>query len=186
MEQVAADVVVIGTGPGGMAAVAAAIAEGAEVIAVETMDHIGGNAVWSTGYLAFVGSQMQLDAGIEDQEETFVADARAVVEQAEGQFGIEWDEELVRLFARESAETYRLLTERGVCFSRFIPRPRQHTVDRDGRRRRHLDAGPRVRAGLCLAAGPDPVRHDGRPAAQHRGPGHQGPRTARPTAPSSS
>ncbi|MCW0214420.1 MAG: FAD-dependent oxidoreductase [Pseudonocardia sp.] len=125
-----ADVVVLGTGPAGMAAVAAAAAQGAEVIAVEAMEHIGGNAVWSTGYLAFVDSQMQREQGIEDDEETFVADARAMVAQAEERFGVEWDEELVRLYARESAETYRILTGRGVRFSRFIPRPRQHTVDR--------------------------------------------------------
>jgi succinate dehydrogenase/fumarate reductase flavoprotein subunit len=37
---------------------------------------------------------------------------------------------MVRLFAEESAETYRILTERGVRFCRFIPRPAQHTVDR--------------------------------------------------------
>ncbi|MCE3549879.1 FAD-binding protein [Pseudonocardia sp. RS11V-5] len=125
-----ADVVVLGTGPAGMAAVSAAVAAGVEVVAVEAMPHIGGNAVWSTGYLAFVGSDMQAEQGIVDSEETFVADARAMVEAAEDQFGVECDEDLVRLFARESAETYRLLTERGVRFSRFIPRPKQHTVDR--------------------------------------------------------
>lgn len=125
-----ADVVVLGTGPGGMGAVAAAVAEQAEVIAIETMDHIGGNAVWSTGYLAFVNSEMQRQAGIKDDVETFVADARAMVDQARDQFGVEWDEDLVRLFARESAETYRFLTARGVRFSRFIPRPKQHTIDR--------------------------------------------------------
>ncbi len=53
-----ADVVVLGTGPAGMAAAAA---EGVDVVAVEPMQHIGGNAVWSTGYLALVGSQMQAD-----------------------------------------------------------------------------------------------------------------------------
>ncbi|WP_240157200.1 FAD-binding protein [Pseudonocardia broussonetiae] len=125
-----ADVVVLGTGPAGMAAVAEAAAEGAEVVAVEAMEHIGGNAVWSTGYLAFVDSEMQREQGITDDVETFVADARAMVEEARDRFGVEWDEELVRLFARESAETYRILTGRGVRFSRFIPRPRQHTVDR--------------------------------------------------------
>lgn len=125
-----ADVVVLGTGPAGMAAVAEAAAEGAEVIAVEAMEHIGGNAVWSTGYLAFVDSEMQRSRGIADDEETFVADARAMVEQAKDRFGVEWDEALVRLYARESAETYRILTARGVRFSRFIPRPRQHSVDR--------------------------------------------------------
>jgi succinate dehydrogenase/fumarate reductase flavoprotein subunit len=130
VEHVTADVVVLGTGPGGMAAVAAAVAEDAEVVAIEVMDHIGGNAVWSTGYLAFVDSDMQRQADISDDEETFVADAWNMVTQAEDHFGVQWDEDLVRLFARESAETYRILTERGVRFSRFIPRPKQHTVDR--------------------------------------------------------
>jgi succinate dehydrogenase/fumarate reductase flavoprotein subunit len=45
-------------------------------------------------------------------------------------FSVEWDEELLRLFARESAETYRLLEARGVRFSRLIPRPKQHSIDR--------------------------------------------------------
>ena len=130
MQTHTADVVVLGTGPAGMAAVAAAAAEGAEVIAVEAMEHIGGNAVWSTGYLTFVDSGMQRQQGITDDEEIFLGDARTMVEQAREQFGVEWDEDLVRLFARESAETYRDLIERGVRFSRFIPRPKQHSVDR--------------------------------------------------------
>lgn len=125
-----ADVVVLGTGPAGMAAVSAAAAEGVEVVAVEPMQHIGGNAVWSTGYLAFVDSQMQADQGIVDDVETFVQDARHMVDLAKDHYGVIWDEEIVRLFATESAETYRILTERGVRFSRFIPRPKQHTVDR--------------------------------------------------------
>src|SRR4051794_24600502 len=130
VRSIEADVVVLGTGPAGMAAVSAAAAAGAEVAAVEAMEHIGGNAVWSTGYLAFVNSDMQREQGIVDDVEVFVDDARAMVDAARDQFGVEWDEALVRLFARESAQTYRFLTERGVRFSRFIPRPRQHTVDR--------------------------------------------------------
>ncbi|MFW3169301.1 FAD-dependent oxidoreductase [Geodermatophilus sp. CPCC 206100] len=129
-EQLEADVVVLGTGPGGMAAVAEAAAQGASVVAVEALDHIGGNCVWSTGYLAFVNSAMQAEQGITDDEDTFVRDAAHMVELARDSFGVVWDEDLVRLFARESAETYRLLTERGVRFSRFIPRPAQHTIDR--------------------------------------------------------
>ncbi|GAA1866499.1 flavocytochrome c [Pseudonocardia ailaonensis] len=128
--RIEADVVVLGTGPAGMAAVSAALAEGAEVVALEAMEHIGGNAVWSTGYLAFVSSGMQAEQGIVDSEDTFVSDAKAMVDLADEDFGVEWDETQVRLFARESAETYRILTERGVRFSRFIPRPRQHTIDR--------------------------------------------------------
>jgi succinate dehydrogenase/fumarate reductase flavoprotein subunit len=125
-----ADVVVLGAGPGGMAAVAAAAAAGASVIAVEARAHIGGNAVWSTGYLSFVDSEMQREQGIADSEELFVSDARRVFEQAEERYGLIWEESLVRLWARESAETYRILVERGVRFSRFIPRPKLHSVDR--------------------------------------------------------
>jgi fumarate reductase flavoprotein subunit len=125
-----ADVVVLGTGPGGMAAVAAAAAEGAQVVALEALENIGGNCVWSTGYLAFVNSRMQADQGITDDVETFVRDSWHMVELAREDFGVEWDEALVRLFAQESAETYRILTERGVRFTRFIPRPQQHTIDR--------------------------------------------------------
>ncbi|MEU8250324.1 FAD-binding protein [Nonomuraea sp. NPDC048916] len=125
-----ADVVVLGTGPAGMAAVAAAAAEGAEVVAVEALGEIGGNCVWSTGYLAFVGSDMQAEHSIEDDVETFVRDAGRMVEIAGEEYGLTWDEDLVRLFGEESAETYRVLTGRGVRFSRFIPRPRQHSIDR--------------------------------------------------------
>jgi fumarate reductase flavoprotein subunit len=125
-----ADVIVLGAGPGGMAAVAAAVATGASVIAVEARAHIGGNAVWSTGYLSFVGSRMQREHGIADSEELFVSDARRVFEQAEERYGLIWEEPLVRLWARESAETYRILVERGVRFSRFIPRPGLHSADR--------------------------------------------------------
>ncbi len=125
-----ADVIVLGAGPGGMAAVAAAAAAGASVIAVEARAHIGGNAVWSTGYLSFVDSQMQRQQGIADSEGLFVSDARRIYEQAEERYGLVWEEPLVRLWARESAETYRILIDRGVRFSRFIPRPKLHSVDR--------------------------------------------------------
>jgi fumarate reductase flavoprotein subunit len=126
----ATDVVVLGAGPAGMAAVAAAAGAGAEVVAVEPQDQIGGNAVWSTGYMAFVGSAMQQDLGIVDDVDTFVRDSRHMVDLAGADFGVVWDEELVRLFARESAETYRDLVDRGVRFSRFIRRPAQHSIDR--------------------------------------------------------
>ncbi|HEX5191943.1 MAG TPA: FAD-binding protein [Solirubrobacteraceae bacterium] len=128
--ELTADVIVLGAGPGGMAAVAAAAGAGASVIAVEARAHIGGNAVWSTGYLSFVDSTMQREQGIADSKELFVSDARRVFEQAGERYGLVWQEPLVRLWASESAETHRILVERGVRFSRFIPRPGLHSVDR--------------------------------------------------------
>lgn len=124
------DVVVIGTGPGGMAATAAAACEGATVTAVDTETRIGGNSINSAGYLTFVDSAMQRACGIEDSEEAFVGDAMRTASRAGEEYGILCDEELVRLFARESGETFRRLSADGVRFSRCIRRPRQHTVDR--------------------------------------------------------
>lgn len=129
MQTLTADVVVLGTGPAGMAATAAARAGGATVIAVEARDAIGGNAVWSNGYLAFVGSEFQTARGIGDDEESFVTDARRAYEAARDRFGVVWNEDVVRLFARESAQTYRILTGRGVRFTRLVPRP-EHSIDR--------------------------------------------------------
>ena len=124
------DVIVAGTGPAGMAAVTACARAGVEVAAIEPLDTIGGNAVWSTGYLAFVNSEAQKDAGVSDSIERYLSDAAHMVELLGDRFGVIWDRELTRLFAEESSNTYDFLVSHGVRFSRFIPRPRQHTVDR--------------------------------------------------------
>ncbi|MCB1391148.1 MAG: FAD-binding protein [Rhodobacteraceae bacterium] len=126
----ACDVLVVGTGPGGMAAVAAAAGTGAEVHAVESLDAIGGNSVWSTGYMAFVGSRAQAEAGIVDSVERFVEDAEHSIGLLRDRYPMIADPVLVRLFAEHSAATYDDLTRRGIRFSRFIPRPLQHRTDR--------------------------------------------------------
>lgn len=59
------DVVVIGTGPGGLSAVGSAVKAGAEVVAIEAHEQIGGNGVLSTGWVAFVDSKLQRDQGIQ-------------------------------------------------------------------------------------------------------------------------
>ena len=124
------DVLVIGAGPAGMAATAAAAGTGAAVMALEAGDRIGGNAVWSTGYVAFVGSDAQRRAGIGDSTDRFLDDAARIVDQSRDHFAVIWDRDLTRIFAEHSAETYRILTDAGVRFTRFIPRPQQHSVDR--------------------------------------------------------
>lgn len=124
------DVIVVGAGPGGMAAALAARESGAEVLVIEALDEIGGNAIWSTGYLAFTDFAPQQEAGIEDSVERFLADARAEVDRQRDRYAIVWDETLTRRYIEESGETYRILTGLGVEFGRFIPRPDQHTVNR--------------------------------------------------------
>lgn len=124
------DVLVLGAGPGGMAAAVEAARAGAEVVVVEARDRIGGNAARSTGYLAFLDSPMQREEGIVDSEERFLADAVNEVAGQQDRFGIVFDVELTRAYIRGSTDTYRFLTDLGFTFNRFIRRPLQHTIDR--------------------------------------------------------
>ena len=52
------DVLVLGAGPGGMSAAVAAAQQGAAVTVLEALGEIGGNAIWSTGYMAFVDTDL--------------------------------------------------------------------------------------------------------------------------------
>lgn len=53
------DVIVVGGGPGGMAAAGAVAEAGAKVALVETLSWLGGNARLSTGVLVFVDTSLQ-------------------------------------------------------------------------------------------------------------------------------
>ena len=120
-ETLHSDVVIVGAGPAGMAAAASAAEAGASVVVLESDNCIGGNAIRSNGYLAFVGD--------DDSMEAFVADAYAAYRSAADRYGLVWDEAAVRKFAVHSAKTYRILTGRRVRFSRIVSRP-EHSVDR--------------------------------------------------------
>ena len=130
MEQKVFDIVVVGAGPGGMCAAIAAADQGASVVVLEALDQIGGNAVWSTGYLVFCNFEMQDARGLKDSEEHFMNDARAEVARQQELYGIVWDEALTRRYAQGMADTYRFLRRYGVTFERLIERPLQHTVHR--------------------------------------------------------
>ena len=115
------DLVVVGAGPGGLAAATAAAEEGARVALLDTLDRVGGNAVLSTGYLAFVDVAFQRDRGVVDSVETFLDDASRQFALHRDKAGMIWDRDLTELFARESRETYERLVTLGVRFSRSRP-----------------------------------------------------------------
>ncbi|KAK4938330.1 hypothetical protein LTR10_021214 [Elasticomyces elasticus] len=124
------DLVVIGTGPGGLAAVGSAVEAGADVVAVEAYKDIGGNGTWSTGWVAFVDSQLQREQGIKDSVDLFMQDCEKLVDESAKIYGLEWDPVLARLYAQESPRLYDILVRRGVNFTRLIKRPLQTTVPR--------------------------------------------------------
>jgi succinate dehydrogenase/fumarate reductase flavoprotein subunit len=124
------DVVVIGTGPGGLSAVGAAVEAGAQVVAIEAQDKIGGNGLLSTGFVAFVNSAQQRVQGLQDSVAIFMKDCRKIIDDNSEHYGIVWDEKLTRVYAERSAEMYDVLTARGVKFTRLIKRPSVCTVDR--------------------------------------------------------
>ena len=125
-----ADLIVVGGGPGGMAAALEAAHCGASVILLEADTQIGGNAARSTGYLAFQNFDMQNEEGLNDNAEIFVQDMFAEISRQNNRYGITFDEDLAWLFSEESSETYTWLRSLGFEFNRFLPRPKQHSVNR--------------------------------------------------------
>ena len=124
------DVVVVGGGPGGMAASLEAARHGASVVLLEAGERIGGNAARSTGYVAFQDFAMQHEAGIHDSVDSFMADMEAEIELQKERYGLIFDGELARRFAKESSDTFRFLVDLGFDFNRFLHRPKQHTTPR--------------------------------------------------------
>ena len=125
-----ADVVVVGGGPGGCAAALEAARAGASVVLLEALDSVGGNAARSTGYMAFADFEAQHAAGIADSPEHYLADMVAEAELQQDRYGVIFDTALAGLYAERSADAYRFLVDLGFRFGRFVPRPRQHTIDR--------------------------------------------------------
>ena len=113
-----------------MATALEASKNGASVLLLEADTLLGGNAARSTGYLAFQGFEMQHREGLDDNAEIFFKDMVNEIKRQEETYGIEFDAELAKVFAKESASTYDWLVELGFEFNRFLPRPLQHSVNR--------------------------------------------------------
>lgn len=131
-----ADVIVVGSGPAGMAAAATAAENKASVIVLEMNDKVGGKGILAGGNLGIGGgTRMQIDAGFEEsadiiyQDRTLfnlrtdktmeVGDAVGGVHEI-GQWrrisGAEDAEGLSRVFADRSLETWNWLDKLGAPF----------------------------------------------------------------------
>ena len=124
------DVIVVGGGPGGLAAACAAAETGAKVALVETLSHVGGNGILSTGHLVLIDTPFQRETASQDSIEIFMDDAERQFASERDKGGLIWDRDLTLLFARESRGTYDELLNLGVKFARLDSKPAQHSVDR--------------------------------------------------------
>lgn len=122
------DLLVIGGGLAGFAAALTAAEAGLEVILLEKTAQTGGSSAMSGGCLAFAGTDLQRENGIEDSAERLFTD---LVEVGKG----ECDEALVRAYTDNQLATYHWLRDKGVVFTPVIEAasgqsvPRVHNVD---------------------------------------------------------
>ena len=107
------DVIVVGSGPAGLAAAIAARDAGASVAVIEENSDIGGHGMLSGGNIQLGGGHsLQKQLGIEDGPELIFYDWTRP-DLPETRFN---DRELTRIFASENAATFEFLLDNGVTF----------------------------------------------------------------------
>ena len=122
------DLVVVGGGLAGFSAALAGAEQGLDVVLMEKMEVTGGSSAMSGGCLAFAGTDLQRENGIDDSSETLYQD---LVKVGKG----EADESLVRAYTDLQLDTYEWLRRHGVTFQPVIEAasgqsvPRVHNVD---------------------------------------------------------
>lgn len=103
------DVVVVGGGGAGITAAISAAQNGADVILIEKVGYLGGATMFSGGIIPAVGTQQQIEAGIEDSNDWF---ARDILRPSD--YSVRKD--LVYKVVEESKSLIEWLEEMGVSF----------------------------------------------------------------------
>jgi len=125
------DLAVVGAGPAGLAAAERATEAGASVALIDASGELGGNAAFSTGYLAFAATSLEREHGIVDSADLLVADIVAEVERKRADYPrLVFDLAVAEQFAEHGGATFERLRVLGIGFDRFVARPHQHQVNR--------------------------------------------------------
>ncbi|WP_226037523.1 FAD-dependent oxidoreductase [Aquibacillus saliphilus] len=123
------DLIILGGGLAGLCAAVEAGERGATVLLLEKEAKVGGSSLLSGRYMAFAGTDMQKERGIEDSSLVLVDDMLDVG-------GGVNDQELVEAYGNYQLETYQWLVDHGILFKSLQAvsghsAPRGHTIDSD-------------------------------------------------------
>lgn len=124
------DVLVLGAGPSGLFAANEAALAGASVLLVDATGELGGNAPFSSGYMAFACTSLQREHGIVDTPEAFLDDMILEVERKRELFNPELGIDVARRYAQESGAAFEYMVELGFRFGRLVSHPLLHRTDR--------------------------------------------------------
>lgn len=128
VQNIEADVVVVGAGLSGISAAASAAEKGAKVIVVERLAYVGGNSSLSTGVFHFGDTDIQKAAGVEDTAEEF----NDFLLDSAKKGGGERDPIQTEMIAKEGNETIKWMQSYGVAFDDKVspamgsPKARSH------------------------------------------------------------
>lgn len=145
-----AEVVVLGGGLAGAAALLAAAEAGRHAVLLEKLPAFGGSTVRSAGLSAWAGSDEQADQGIDDCVELLRSDLLETGEHVN-------DEALVDLYCGLQLETYRWLKAHGVRYGHIHAAsgqsvPRSHPTDTTAMLRALFTAAGNLGARLVAGA----------------------------------
>ncbi|SDH79777.1 fumarate reductase flavoprotein subunit [Planococcus glaciei] len=120
------NLIIVGAGMAGLCAAAEAAAQGAAVLVLEKEADFGGSSLLSGRYMAFAGTDLQQQEGIND-ESRFLVDDMLAVGQGKN------ETELVEAYGEHQLETFEWLVSKGVEFHKVQAVsghsvPRGHTI----------------------------------------------------------
>lgn len=117
------DVVVVGSGFAGSAALCEAIDMGVKTLMIEKMPVLGGNSAINGGAFAIVGSPHQKRKNVEDSYELYVKDIKKA--------GLNLNQvDLVETIAKNGYDAYKFTVERGVVYRDDLGHFGGHSVPR--------------------------------------------------------
>ncbi|WP_332444434.1 flavocytochrome c [Wolinella succinogenes] len=117
------DVLVVGSGFAGSAAICQAIEMGAKTLMIDKMPVLGGNSAINGGAFAIVGSPHQKERGVEDSYELYMKDI------LKAGMGLN-DRALIEVVAKNGSLAYQFTLERGVVYRKDLGHFGGHSVPR--------------------------------------------------------